>query len=333
MSFGLGLNLGLGLRTGGGGTASDNLKTRLNGQADLEGTLQGIPRNLAGSLTGSANLTGDVSVIKELAGSLTGSANLVGDLTNEWTPADLGSSLSLWLDADDASTITLNGSTVSQWSDKSGNAYHFAQGTAANQPTYSATGLNSKPTIDFDGTDDFLKNATFEPAGALTCFLVFNRDVIQGTFVNANRTNGIFELSGGFDASYRNIGFTATGTVNPSAGFDIAGGGTSQNTILGIQYDGSGSSATDFIARLDGTGQSIVSSGAYGFGAETGFSIGARPVQNLAYYNGRISELIFIQSQVSLLNLQKIEGYLAWKWGLESNLPIGHPYKTTPPTV
>lgn len=83
MSFGLGLNLGLGLRTGGGGTASDNLKARLNGQADLEGTLQGIPRNLAGSLTGSANLTGNVSVIKELAGSFTGSADLVGDLTKQ----------------------------------------------------------------------------------------------------------------------------------------------------------------------------------------------------------------------------------------------------------
>jgi hypothetical protein len=32
-----------------------------------------------------------------------------------WTPASLGASLALWLDAEDASTITLNGSTVSQW--------------------------------------------------------------------------------------------------------------------------------------------------------------------------------------------------------------------------
>lgn len=29
-----------------------------------------------------------------------------------WTPEDLGASLALCLDADDASTITLNGSTV-----------------------------------------------------------------------------------------------------------------------------------------------------------------------------------------------------------------------------
>ena len=32
-------------------------------------------------------------------------------------------------------------------------------------------------------------------------------------------------------------------------------------------------------------------------------------------------------------DVQKAEGYLAWKWGLESSLPSGHPYKNSPPTV
>jgi hypothetical protein len=42
----------------------------------------------------------------------------------------------MWLDAADASTIVLNGSTVSQWSDKSGNGRHAVQATAANQPAW-----------------------------------------------------------------------------------------------------------------------------------------------------------------------------------------------------
>ena len=29
--------------------------------------------------------------------------------------------------------------------------------------------------------------------------------------------------------------------------------------------------------------------------------------------------------------VKKIEGYLAWKWGLESNLPVDHPYKSGGP--
>lgn len=56
------------------------------------------------------------------------------------TPIFLGSRLALWLDADDFSTITLNGSTVSQWRDKSGNGRHVSQNNASAQPEFAATG-------------------------------------------------------------------------------------------------------------------------------------------------------------------------------------------------
>lgn len=247
-----------------------------------------------------------------------------------WNPSMIQTAL--WLDAADSSTITQSGGTVSQWNDKSGNNRHVSQAISSRQPAYSATGLNSKPTIDFDGTDDFLKNEAFQPAGAVSCFLVFNRDSVNGVLVNTQRTGGIFEVNGISGASYTNVTFTATGAMSPAIGFNIAGGGTSQNIILGIQYDGSGSTAADFTARLNGDNQAIVNSDALGFLSETGFSVGARPVQNITYYNGRISELIFIQSQAALLDVQKLEGYLAWKWGLTANLPAGHPYKTVGPT-
>lgn len=249
-----------------------------------------------------------------------------------WTPAQL--TTALWLDAADTSTITQSGGTVSQWNDKSGNNRHVSQAISSRQPAYSTTGLNSKPTIDFDGTDDFLKNAAFQPAGAISCFLVFNRDSNTGVFVNTQRTGGILEVAGNFGAGYRDVTFTATGAMSPALGFNIAGGGTSQNIIFGIQYDGSGSTVADFTARLNGDNQAIVNSGNLGYvSSETGFSIGGRPVQNVGYYNGRISELIFIQSQAPLLDVQKIEGYLAHKWDLTANLPADHPYKSAAPTV
>jgi Concanavalin A-like lectin/glucanases superfamily len=71
-----------------------------------------------------------------------------------FTPASL-SGLRLWLRSDMG--ITLNGSTVSAWDDQSGNGNNATQGTAANQPTYQATGYpGSKPGVLFDGADDFL---------------------------------------------------------------------------------------------------------------------------------------------------------------------------------
>ena len=64
------------------------------------------------------------------------------------------SSLKLWLDAADATTKTLNSTTVSQWSDKSGSVNHGTQSTASKQPTNNATGINSRETITFDGGND-----------------------------------------------------------------------------------------------------------------------------------------------------------------------------------
>ena len=49
-----------------------------------------------------------------------------------WNPSQLTSAV--WFDAADATTITLNGSNVSQWNDKSGNNRNATQGTAAAQP-------------------------------------------------------------------------------------------------------------------------------------------------------------------------------------------------------
>lgn len=254
-----------------------------------------------------------------------------GQFGTSWTPAQI--TTALWLDAADNNTITLNGSTVSQWNDKSGNVRNVSQASSTSQPTYNATGFNNQPTIDFDGLNDFLKNASYQPAGALSCFVVFNRDTTGGVFVNIQRSGGIFEINGGGGAGYTNITVTGTGNLNPALGFDISGGGTSTNIILYITYDGSGTLASDFSARVNGTDNTIVNSGAVGYLAETGITIGARAVQNIGFYNGRISEIVLIEGQISQDNRDKIEGYLAWKWGLQANLPSNHPYKNAAPIV
>jgi hypothetical protein len=56
-------------------------------------------------------------------------------------------------DASDATSITLNGSNVSQWNDLSGNGYNFSQGTAAAQPALITAGLNGLNTIEWLGND------------------------------------------------------------------------------------------------------------------------------------------------------------------------------------
>jgi len=67
--------------------------------------------------------------------------------------------------------------------------------------------------------------------------------------------------------------------------------------------------------------------------AATGFQIGGRHASGAAYGNKYISEVVGCNTKLSTDDRQKLEGYLAWKWGLESDLPVGHPYKNAAPTT
>jgi hypothetical protein len=64
----------------------------------------------------------------------------------------------VWLDAADTATITQSGGAVSQWLDKSANAYTFTQGTASYKPTTGANTQNGKNVLTL-GTNDNLESS------------------------------------------------------------------------------------------------------------------------------------------------------------------------------
>ena len=75
-------------------------------------------------------------------------------------------------------------------------------------------------------------------------------------------------------------------------------------------------------------GTSIFSTGTNTVGFATVTQLGA---SNVTYWNGYIAEVILLSEVPSTDDRQKIEGYLAHKWGIESVLDAGHPYKSSPP--
>jgi hypothetical protein len=76
---------------------------------------------------------------------------LLRPLASGFNPKSIAG-LSLWLDAADASTITVS-TGVSVWADKSGNGRNAAQAVGGKQPAYSST-INGKNVVTFQGTDD-----------------------------------------------------------------------------------------------------------------------------------------------------------------------------------
>ncbi len=258
-----------------------------------------------------------------------------------WTPADLGASLALWLDADDASTITLNGATVSQWSDKSGNAKHAVQATASLQPQYLATGFNNKPTLKFDATDDvfFIANTSADASGDFFIGAAFDFVTTVGIYLMiAGFRNAVNTISVGQPVLQRihnesRIGYhntdVATDTVNVAVttltGNKIATLGRNGGTL------GNGGTAT---VTATGASGNYLSTGTQTWSstAGTNFQIAGRQQAATAFSEKNISELILCNRNLTTLERQQYEGYLAWKWGLEADLPADHPYKSTPPT-
>jgi hypothetical protein len=237
-----------------------------------------------------------------------------------WTPANI--TTALWLDAADASTITQSSNLVSQWNDKSGNGRNATQASSTLRPLYSASRINGKPAIYSDGIDDLMvfgsavcpNNFTIIAVGQVNSTdniksFVFNQFTTgvagrtQASFVRGD-SSAFFQL-GAF------ISVSSAFTLNANQLCEwsrVAGTGTitvnATNTNTGALTD-----------TIDSGNSSIF-----------GRSFGA------VYSQVTIGELVIVANGASIDNRQKLEGYLAHKWGLAANLPGGHPYKTVGPT-
>ena len=85
-----------------------------------------------------------------------------------FTPTDI-TGCQLWLDANDTTTVSLSGNTVTQINDKSGNSNNTTSSTGT--VTYAATGLNGRPAFSFYATGGF-RGPTSITGTTLTAFTV-----------------------------------------------------------------------------------------------------------------------------------------------------------------
>lgn len=251
----------------------------------------------------------------------------IGGLTELWTPARI--TTALWLDAADANTITLNSSTVSQWNDKSGNGCNFSQATTASQPVYATNALNGKNVINFVSSDSLTRTTAipFNDLGDNSLYIVGNRtgranqyNVALAISRASTRTRAVlFQYGDGIRdgwGTYTNGPFLPpSGTVG--ANYKICEMIADQATDTYLFYQDGTSQGSGGVVNLNTVFSSTSFIGNDQFNA------------SLA---GNIAEIVFCDEKNSDADRQRIEGYLAHKWGLTANLPSGHPYKSTAPT-
>jgi hypothetical protein len=238
------------------------------------------------------------------------------------------SGLGLWLDAADLSTITIS-TGVSQLNDKSTNGYNLTQGTTGLQPSYSGN------LITFSSNKYLnIPQAAINNTATYSLFMIFN-PIASTNWILQKQYNGVSSRTMLSMTRYwqNNTGTTNylywTAHANSGA---IANSTTALSTstlqLIELVYDGS-----TLTMYRNGNVLSTTSSAAYGIGNETNatnFTIGSWIADGSIIDNGvtnfQFGELLFYTRSLTVTQRQQIEGYLAWKWGLQANLPIGNPY-------
>ena len=278
--------------------------------------------------------------------------NLAGGFRRTlWTPANLPTPPALWFN-DDSSITTVSG-MVSQWNDISGNNYHFSQSTSTQRPEPLAAALNGRRVIRFDGVNDYLASSATGARNLcrnqanLAHFGVILRRAAGGN------TNAIV-LYNSSNAS----GSRSTVAVNGAGGGETdkvrfiqrstdAGGAAvlTQATAINGSWQIFGARAeisnTDGYLHINGTLDQSSTSFTSGTAtsdtaANIGPSLGAAEASGGAPTGGTpaavdVAEIMTIRAQLTTANVERLEGYLAHRWGLTGNLPSDHPYKTEPP--
>jgi hypothetical protein len=87
--------------------------------------------------------------------------------------------------------------------------------------------------------------------------------------------------------------------------------------------------------RLDVNGTNYYTDGTNTFGGNSAPLIGSTRIPGPAnyYLQGQIAEIVDCNDFLLTSEKEQVEGYLAWKWGLEGSLPIGHTYAAAAPRV
>ena len=229
--------------------------------------------------------------------------------------------------------------------DKSGTNNHVSQETATLQPVYQSSGFNGKPCLDFDNIDDFLGNASvtnLSNTGDLFFAAVFQMRAGTGayrpvvghsnvTLTTAPNGTPVLQRMGTTAA----IGVHNTGVAAIFLKVDVTAIDAPRIATYGRSGGASGNGGAVTVTATGPSQPTYRTDGTQTWGTSGGpaIKIGGRQQSGTNFFDGVICEVIACNAKPDDATRQKVEGYLAWKWLLESSLPADHPYKNSPPVV
>ena len=228
-----------------------------------------------------------------------------------------------WLDANDGGTLTIDqNNRVRSWGDKSGRNNTVTQTSIVNRPTYRREAF---PGLEFNGSDSFLpidNGFDLVRGNNFTVCVVEKRKSSKG--------NNFFlgGLQGG-----RNNNLVLGYIVNNAIRFAFFSNDVDGNVS---NYQGTLEPIRIWVFEKTPTGRTIYLNGQRLNGDNNTETLVGWPGSALGrfggiYYEGMIHEVLIFNPGLDIGRRQKIEGYLAHKWGIPMNLATGHPFRNAAP--
>jgi len=235
----------------------------------------------------------------------------------------------LWLDGADTSSMTLSGSSVTQWNDKSGNGLNVS--AASSQPTYVTNGLNGLGTLAFNGSQNLSAGSVtgeklIGNTGNCAIFVVMKLNSSPGrnmpfSWDDGNYTSRLLlqydeNSTLAVDKGTFPSRTQATISLSSSLYYIISYSQNGANTSLNVNGTTVGT-LTNFANNSITTSTRAFNVGSYVNGSDWNMK-------------GNIAEILFFNTHIPN-NFQQVEGYLAHKWGLQTSIPSTHPFYSIRP--
>ena len=218
-------------------------------------------------------------------------------------PTDI-TGCALWLDGADTSSITMTGTAVTSWADKSGNARNA---TAFNSPTYSASALG----IVMNGTNNYMTSSVTVPTATHCLFAVHSPTTITGN-LTGNTSLFRFQSTYYIVFPYMN-GTTPRGYINSQDSTT-----TAYNTSVLVE-NSVANTINVIAANIAATSQTIYKNGVIqstGAGSLSNVTSDSLTIGTLGseYYSGTIYEMIVYNTTLTTAQIAQVNKYLQSKW-------------------
>jgi hypothetical protein len=235
----------------------------------------------------------------------------------------------VWLDAADTSTITQSGGAVSQWTDKSANAYAFTQATASYKPTTAAATQNGKNVLTLGTNDNLASTAAssvwkFLHTSTYTVFFALKYNVT--TYGGHPIATGAATSEVGVDTFQDSPGKFQTVVTRGVGGTYVLANVTGSSTLttsftyvtmIGDCTNATAANRSDLRIKQGSAVKNNVQTGAVDTGNPT------RTMQLFDYVaggnegiDGQMGEILIYESILSSGDILLNQQYLANKWGV-----------------